>query len=42
MSQAPTQDQKAKEAAVLYTALADLANLFLQVTFAITDRKSVV
>lgn len=38
MSQAPTQDQKAKEAAVLYTALADLAIFFLQIAFAITTQ----
>ena len=38
MSQAPTQDQKAKEEAVLYTALADLAAVFLAATLAITTQ----
>ena len=38
MSRAPTQEQKAKEAAVLYTALADLTVLFLQATFAIATQ----
>jgi cation diffusion facilitator family transporter len=38
MSRAPTQEQKAKEEAVLYTALADLAVFFLQIAFAITTQ----
>jgi len=38
MSRAPTQEQKAKEAAVLYTALADLAVLSLMATLAITTQ----
>jgi divalent metal cation (Fe/Co/Zn/Cd) transporter len=38
MSQAPTQEQKAKEAAVLYTALADLAVLSLMAILAITTQ----
>jgi len=38
MSQAPTQDQKAKEAAVLYTALADLAEISIKVPFVIATQ----
>jgi len=38
MSRAPTQEQKAQEEAVLYTALADLAVTFLLATFAIATQ----
>lgn len=38
MRRAPTPEQKAKEAAVLYTALADLAVVILQINFAIMTR----
>ncbi len=38
MAQAPTPEQRAKERAVLYTALADLAVLVLQIVFAILTR----
>jgi len=38
MARAPTPEQKAKEAAVLYTAAADGANLFLQYGFAAATR----
>jgi len=38
MARAPTPEQRAKEAAVLYTALADLANVSLQFLFAVFTR----
>jgi divalent metal cation (Fe/Co/Zn/Cd) transporter len=38
MARAPTPEQKAKEAAVLYTALADVANVALQFVFAAFTR----
>ena len=38
MPRTPTPEQRAKEAAVLYTALADLVALVLQIIFAITTR----
>lgn len=38
MARAPTPEQKAKEAAVLYTALADAANITLQFVFAAATR----